>query len=254
MAILDALNAAILRQKNLQMTSSTLKPMNDPYYPLKPTIHPRKKLIIGAYLATLLFTIFFFLIIEVLDRTLRYVFKAEQITGSRVLGVFTRPLNLRARRFNQTYTEMSARTLCNYAITYFKPNQNNIINLISNQSGEGKNYVMQQLAKQFTAQGMEVTQLSWHEEHQADAQSFIQVLDIEKLEGTTSSRQKLLDLLFQPMLERVSHDCKMQRRRGIFRQVKESRMDTLERIFKTEIQDLALRCCKIPERLPLRNA
>ena len=190
MAILDALNAAILRQKNLQMTSSTLKPMNDPYYPLKPTIHPRKKLIIGAYLATLLFTIFFFLIIEVLDRTLRYVFKAEQITGSRVLGVFTRPLNLRARRFNQTYTEMSARTLCNYAITYFKPNQNNIINLISNQSGEGKNYVMQQLAKQFTAQGMEVTQLSWHEEHQADAQSFIQVLDIEKLEGTTSSRQK----------------------------------------------------------------
>ena len=190
MAILDALNAAILRQKNLQMTSSTLKPMNDPYYPLKPTIHPRKKLIIGAYLATLLFTIFFFLIIEVLDRTLRYVFKAEQITGSRVLGVFTRPLNLRARRFNQTYTEMSARTLCNYAITYFKPNQTNIINLISNQSGEGKNYVMQQLAKQFTAQGMEVTQLSWHEEHQADAQSFIQVLDIEKLEGTTSSRQK----------------------------------------------------------------
>ena len=39
-------------------------------------------------------------------------------------------------------------------------------------------------------------------------------------------RQKLLDLLFQPMLERVSHDRKVQRRRGIFRQVKESRLDT----------------------------
>ena len=66
--------------------------------------------------------------------------------------------------------------------------------------------------------------------------------------------QKLLNLLFQPMLERVGNDCKMQRRRRIFRQVKESRLDTLERIFKTEIQRFSLRCCKIPERLPLRNA
>ena len=67
-------------------------------------------------------------------------------------------------------------------------------------------------------------------------------------------RQKLLDLLFQPVLERVGHDRKVQRWRRIFRQVKESRLDTLERIFEAEIQNLALCHCKIPERLPLRNA
>ena len=67
-------------------------------------------------------------------------------------------------------------------------------------------------------------------------------------------RQKLLDLLFQPMLERVGHDRKMQRWRRVFRQVKEPRLDTLERVFKAEIQDFALGCCEIPERLPLRNA
>ena len=66
--------------------------------------------------------------------------------------------------------------------------------------------------------------------------------------------QKLLDLLFQPVLERVGHDRKVQRRRRIFRQVKEPRLDTLERIFEAEIQNFALRRCKIPERLPLRNA
>ena len=65
---------------------------------------------------------------------------------------------------------------------------------------------------------------------------------------------ELLDLLFQPVLERVSHDRKVQRLRCILGQVKEPRLDTLERIFETEIQNLALRCCKIPERLPLRNA
>ena len=56
------------------------------------------------------------------------------------------------------------------------------------------------------------------------------------------------------MLERVGHDRKVQRRRCIFRQVKESRLDALERIFETEIQRFALRCCEIPERLPLCNA
>ena len=56
------------------------------------------------------------------------------------------------------------------------------------------------------------------------------------------------------MLERVGNDCKMQRRRRIFRQIEEPCLDALKRIFETEIQDLALRCCKIPERLPLRNA
>ena len=188
MAVLDALNAAILRQKNLQMTSSTLKPMNDPYYPLKPSIQPRKKLIIGAFVATFLFTIFFFLIIEILDRTLRYTFKAEQITGSRVLGIFTRPLNFRARRYNQLYSDISARILCNYATTYFKPNQNNIVNIISNQNGEGKTYVMEQMTKKFTEQGLEVVQLSWHEEQ--DAQSFLQMLNLEKLGNSMPSHQK----------------------------------------------------------------
>ena len=66
--------------------------------------------------------------------------------------------------------------------------------------------------------------------------------------------QELLDLLLQTMFERVRHDREVQRRRGIFRQVKESRLDALERIFETEIQRFALRCCEIPERLPLRNA
>ena len=66
--------------------------------------------------------------------------------------------------------------------------------------------------------------------------------------------QELLNLLFQPVLERVSHDRKVQRWRRFFRQVKEPCLDTLERIFEAEIQNLALCRRKIPERLSLRNA
>ena len=87
----------------------------------------------------------------------------------------------------------------------------------------------------------------------ACAADTLQGVDDNKFRGRMLG-QKLLDLLLQSVLERVGQNCKMQRRRGIFRQVKEPRLDTLERIFKTEIQRFSLRCCEIPERLPLRNA
>ena len=66
--------------------------------------------------------------------------------------------------------------------------------------------------------------------------------------------QELLDLLLQPALERVGHDRKVQRRWRVLGQIKESRLDALERIFEAEVQNFALRRCEIPERLPLRNA
>lgn len=178
LAILDALNAAILRQKSLQMTSSTLKPMNEPYYPLVAEAGQHKKLVIAAYFATLLFTIFFFFIIDLLDHTLRYVFKAEELTGSKVLGVFCRPSKFKNRRYNQIYKKVSAQTLCNHVVTYFKSNRNNIINLISNEPQEGKSFIMQQLKEQFEQQGFEVKLLSWHFDYQADAKTFIQSLNL----------------------------------------------------------------------------
>lgn len=191
MAILDALNAALLRQKSIQMNSASLKVMNEPFYPLAPsTISKHKLLTIGAYVAALIFTIFFFLVIEILDHTLHHIFKAEQLTGSRVLGVFTRQLPFGARRYNRIYSAISAQTLCNSAITYFKPDQNNIINLISNEPGEGKSYVMAQIAQQFIELGFDVSQLSWQNEFQTDAQAFIQTLNLEETDHLEESNMK----------------------------------------------------------------
>ncbi|RHR82485.1 exopolysaccharide biosynthesis protein [Odoribacter sp. AF15-53] len=191
LAILDALNAALLKEKSIQMNSATLKVMNPPYYPLvASTISKHRLLTIASYFATLFFTIFFFLIIEILDRTLHHVFKAEQLTKSRVIGAFTRLLPLKARRFNQTYNMLSAQTLCNSIITYFKPNQNNIINLISNEPGEGKSFVMAQLVQQFTERGFDVTQLSWQNEYSAAPQAFIQSLKLNELVPLEKSNSK----------------------------------------------------------------
>lgn len=191
LAILDALNAALLRQKSIQMNSASLKLMNEPFYPLAPsTVSKRRLLTITVYLAALIFTIFFFLIIEILDHTLHNIFKAEQLTGSRVLGIFTRQLSLGARRYNKEYTIRSAQTLCNSIVTYFKPDQNNIINFISNEPGEGKSYVMEQVIQQFKDRGFDVSQLSWQNEFQTDAQAFIQSLNLEDLDSSNKSNLK----------------------------------------------------------------
>lgn len=191
LAILDALNTALLKQKSIQMNSASLKVMNEPFYPLASSaISKRKLLTIGSYLATLIFTIFFFLIIEVLDHTLRNIFKAEQLTGSRVLGAFTRHLSLGARRYNNAYTKLSAKTLCNSAVTYFKPDQNNIINLISNEPGEGKSYIMEQIVQQFRERGFDATPLSWQNEFQTDAQNLIQSLHLKELNLTGKNNLK----------------------------------------------------------------
>lgn len=189
-ATLGALNSARLRQKSLQMTSATLKVMNEPSYPLSSMSIDRKKIVLGSFFAALIFIILFFLVVEVLDHTLHHKFKAELLTGRQVLGAFTRPLRLRSRRFNRIYNSLSAQTLCNYANTYFKPNQNNIINLISNEPREGKSFIMQQMKEYYTSQGIEVKQLSWQDEFQTDAKAFVQSLDLHHLGDSGNSYLK----------------------------------------------------------------
>lgn len=202
---MDALNSARLRQKSLQMTSATLKVMNDPYYPLNSLANHRKKIILGVFIASVIFIVFFSLLIELLDHTLHHKFKAELLTGSQVIGAFARPLRMQARRFNQLYRSLSAQTLCNYATTYFKPGQNNIINLISNEPGEGKSFISGQMAEQFRSQGIEVKQLSWHEEFQTDAKSFIQSLDLQELDpsGRAGLKDKVI-LVEYPSLKEAA--------------------------------------------------
>lgn len=73
--------------------------------------------------------------------------------------------------------------MCNFANTYFKPEKNNIINIISNEPGEGKSYVLEHMATQFSQQGMEVKKLSWHNEFETDAKAFIQSLELPELDA-----------------------------------------------------------------------
>lgn len=173
-SIMTALNNARLRQKSLQMTSATLKVMNEPLYPVSPLDSNGKKIVLGIFFASLIFVIFFFLLVELLDRTLRDSTKVKAITGGITAGAFPRFFRGRYRTFNQIYTDISAKTLCNLTSTYFKPEKNHIVNIISNEPGEGKSFVLENMAIQFQAMGMDVKKLSWHDHFESDAKAFVQ--------------------------------------------------------------------------------
>ena len=51
--MLGALNAARLRQKNLQMTTATLRVLNPPLFPLNALPTNRMMILLGSYLAKL---------------------------------------------------------------------------------------------------------------------------------------------------------------------------------------------------------
>lgn len=193
-SIMSALNTARLRQKSLQMNSATLKVMNDPVYPLSPLDNNRRKVVFGIFFATFIFILFFFILIELLDRTLRDNVKVKAITGGVAAGAFTRFFRARRRRYNQTYADISAKNLCNLTSTHFKAEKNNIINIISNESGEGKSFVMEQMAAHFTSMGMEVKKLSWHNKFETDAKSFIQSLNLPDMDapGKTPAKDTVI--------------------------------------------------------------
>ena len=101
LSILTALNTARLRQKNLQMTSATLKIINAPVLPLEAEPSKRKMMVAAAGLATLLFVLGFFILLELLDRTLRDKVRAERITKGRVIGGLSRQSLFRATEVYQ---------------------------------------------------------------------------------------------------------------------------------------------------------
>ena len=111
MEMLKGLNAARLRQKNLQMTTATLRVLNPPMFPMNAQPTNRIMILLGAFMLTFILTAMYFFIIELLDRTLRDRMRSERITKIPVMGCFPKESTLRYRRFNKTIADMAMRQL-----------------------------------------------------------------------------------------------------------------------------------------------
>ena len=161
MEMLKALNAARLRQRNLQMSTATLRVLNPPMFPLNAQPTNRLMILLGAFFLTFALTTLWFLIIELLDRTLRDRMRSERITKIPVMGCFPKESNLRYRRFNKTIADMAMKQLSKALLPHFKEGQQNVLNLLSTDSGNGKSYLAQELENYWISIGLQVRRLTY---------------------------------------------------------------------------------------------
>jgi uncharacterized protein involved in exopolysaccharide biosynthesis len=181
MEMLKALNQARLRQKNLQMSTATLRVLNPPMFPLNAQPTNRVMILLGAFMLTFMLTALYFLLIEMLDRTLRDRMRSERITKIPVMGCFPKESNLRYRRFNKTISDMALRQLSKALLPHFKEGQQNVLNLLSTDSGNGKSYLAQELENYWISLGLQVRRLTSDEDFLAEDSRFILAKDIKDL-------------------------------------------------------------------------
>ena len=181
MEMLKALNAARLRQKNLQMSTATLRVLNPPMFPLNAQPTNRVMILLGAFMLTFMLTTLYFLLIEMLDRTLRDRMRSERITKVPVMGCFPKESNLRYRRFNKTIADMAVKQLSKALLPHFREGQQNVLNLLSTDSGNGKSYLAQELENYWISIGLQVRRLTYDEDFLAEDSKFILAKDIKDL-------------------------------------------------------------------------
>ena len=181
MEMLKALNAARLRQKNLQMTTATLRVLNPPLFPMNAQATNRMMILLGAFMLTFVLTALYFFIIELLDRTLRDRMRSERITKIPVMGCFPKESTLRYRRFNKTISDMALRQLSKALLPHFKEGQQNVLNLLSTDAANGKSYLAQELENYWISIGLQVRRLTYDEDFLAEDSRFIMAKDIKDI-------------------------------------------------------------------------
>ena len=181
MEMLRALNSARLRQRNLQMTTAVLRVLNPPMFPMNAQPTNRMMILLGAFMLTFLLTALYFMIIEMLDRTLRDRMRSERITKVPVLGCYPKESTLRYRRFNKTISDMALRQLSKSLLPNFKEGQQNVLNLLSTDAANGKSYLAQELENYWLSMGLQVRRLTYDEDFLAEDSRYLLAKDIKDI-------------------------------------------------------------------------
>lgn len=181
MEMLKALNAARLRQRNLQMTTATLRVLNPPLFPLNAMPTNRLMILLATYIITFILTAIYFFLIELLDRTLRDRRRSEQITKIPTMGCYPKESNLRYRRFNKTINDMALRQLSKSILPYLKTGQQNVINLLSTDAANGKSYLASELENYWLSIGLQVRRLTYDEDFLAEDSKYIMAGNIKDI-------------------------------------------------------------------------
>lgn len=176
LSILKSYNDALMRKKNLEMTSATLKVLNSPAFPITSAPTARRKVVAAAFLGSFAFIIGIFLILELLDRTLRDNVRAKRLTGCKVLGSFPNYSQLRYRSYRKACNAIATKYLSSSILRFFterKEGHPYIVNFLSTAPGDGKSYLCEQLMEHWQKIGLKVRKLTWDVDFDTNSRKYL---------------------------------------------------------------------------------
>ena len=109
---LKGLADANLRLKNIEMSTSNLQTVALPDFPLTDNGRMRMLYVLIAFIGSIVFIVTYFLLIEVLDRTLRDPLRSKRLSGLPVIAAFNGINNLKYRGFLKVCNRIAAAYCC----------------------------------------------------------------------------------------------------------------------------------------------
>lgn len=205
LSILSSLNTARLRLKSLEMNSASLKLVNPPVFPLNSGPSKRRQLVMAAYFGSLFFILTLFMLLDLLDRTLRDPVRAKRITGVNILGALPGKGKLRQRRYQSIYREKAIQYLANALQNYFSPGDfSPVVNIISLRGGRGKSFLIKILKDCWNKQGIPVQVVRYEQDFDPASVEFLFSKSIRNFTSNEELTTKRIILVEHAPLENYS--------------------------------------------------
>ena len=148
LSVLRSYNDALMRKKNLEMTSATLKVLNPPAFPIQAQPTKRKIIVFAAFFGSFLLILGFFILLELIDRTLHDKVRTELFTNLKVIGAFPGKSLVKYRNYDKSVLAIATKYLSSAILPYLinkKENLPFIINFLSTESHDGKSFIINEL-------------------------------------------------------------------------------------------------------------
>lgn len=176
LTVLQSYNEALLRKKNLEMTSATLKVLNEPTYPISSNSTNRKQIVIAACVGILLFIIAFLLLIEMFDRTLRDAARTRRVTGLRTIGAVPSTSSSRYGGLTKTYVDASIQELSNSLLRFLTKRKSSgvyVINLLSTVERSGEEEIGQLVCDYMESRTLKVRFITYGRDYYVESPEFL---------------------------------------------------------------------------------
>lgn len=171
---LRGLSEANLRLQNIKMSTANLQVIAPPEYPLTDNGRRRILFILAAFIGSAIFISTYFLLIELLDRTLRDAERSRRLTKLPVLAAFNGISNLKYRGFLKACNRLAAAYCCRQLNKYLHPGRPAIINLLSMEPKEGKTFLSKYFADYWETENIHVRIVRYGIDFETDSKEYVQ--------------------------------------------------------------------------------